>query len=184
MDPTLPNYQNLHLCPHSGKKNSLKDFVSAAGTFGVSHMMIMTQTENGNYLRVIKNPKGPTFVFKIEEYALARDVVKFTQATKRHSKIFAQTLQAAPLLIMNGFGNREENDPFKLASLMLQSMFPPIKVQSMNLSTCKRVVLFNVKEDADAADEDGLGPVIEFRHYGVSARQRAVNRGIKKLVNN
>lgn len=25
---------------------------------------------------------------------------------------------------------------------------------------------------------------MEFRHYGVSARQRAVNRGIKKLVNN
>jgi ribosome biogenesis protein SSF1/2 len=24
------------------RKNSLKDFVSAAGTFGVSHMMIMT----------------------------------------------------------------------------------------------------------------------------------------------
>ena len=40
-------------------------------------MMIMTQTENGNYLRMCKNPKGPTMVFKIEEYALARDVIKF-----------------------------------------------------------------------------------------------------------
>ena len=59
------------------KKNSLKDYISAAGQFGVSHMMIVTQTENGNYLRVAKNPKGPTFVFKIEEYALARDIVKF-----------------------------------------------------------------------------------------------------------
>jgi len=74
------------------KKNSLKDFVSAAGQFGVSHMMIMTQTENGNYLRMLKNPKGPTMVFKIEEYALARDVVKFQQANKRHSKIFSTTL--------------------------------------------------------------------------------------------
>ena len=110
------------------KKNSLKDFVSAAGTFGVSHMMIMTQTENGNYLRIAKNPKGPTMVFKIEEYALARDVIKFQQANKRHNKVFSTTLQAAPLLIMNGFGTREENDPFKLTSLMLQSMFPPIKV--------------------------------------------------------
>ena len=82
-------------------------------------MMIMTQTENGNYLRVAKTPKGPTMVFKVEEYALARDIVKFQQATKRHSKVFSTTLQAAPLLIMNGFGNREENDPFKLASLMV-----------------------------------------------------------------
>ena len=101
------------------KKNSLKDFVSAAGQFGVSHMMIVTQTENGNYLRMIKNPKGPTMVFKIEEYALARDVVKFQQATKRHSKVFSTTLQAAPLLIMNGFGNRDDNDPLKLSSLMI-----------------------------------------------------------------
>ena len=89
---------------------------------------------------------------------------------------------------MNGFGNREENDPFKLASLMMQSMFPPIKVQSMNLSTCKRVVMFNIKENQeatkDARGENKESPLIEFRHYGVSARQRAVNRGIKKLVNN
>jgi ribosome biogenesis protein SSF1/2 len=91
---------------------------------------------------------------------------------------------------MNGFGNREENDPLKLASLMLQSMFPPIKVAQMNLSACKRVVLFNIKDgkDKEDAEEEAETPIqnptIEFRHYGVSARQRAVNRGIKKLVNN
>ena len=91
------------------------------------------------------------------------------------------------MLIMNGFGNREENDPLKLSSLMIQSLFPPIKVQSMNLSTCKRVVMFNVTEsgkDGDGEEGSTAGPVIEFRHYGVSARQRSVNRGIKKLVNN
>lgn len=59
------------------KKNSIKDFVGAAGQFGVSHMMIITQTENGNYLRIVKNPKGPTMVFKVNEYTLAKDVVKF-----------------------------------------------------------------------------------------------------------
>jgi len=81
---------------------------------------------------------------------------------------------------MNGFGTRADNDPLKLASLMIQSQFPPIRVQSMNLSTCKRVVMFNIKE----GDENSTSPIIEFRHYGVSARQRSVNRGIKKLVNN
>lgn len=58
------------------KKNSIKDFVSAAGEFGVSHMLVFTQTENANYLRIVKNPKGPTITFKISEYALARDIVK------------------------------------------------------------------------------------------------------------
>lgn len=61
----------------------------------------------------------------------------------------------------------------KIVSLMLQSMFPPLKVQSMNLSACKRVILFNLKDDN----------TIEFRHYGLSARQRQINRTIKKLVN-
>ena len=110
------------------KKNTIKDFLTAAGQFGVSHMMALTQTETGNYLRIMKNPKGPTMVFKVEEYALARDVVRFQQATRRHSKVYSTTLQAPPLLIMNGFGNRPETDPLKLSSLMIQSLFPPIKV--------------------------------------------------------
>ena len=89
------------------------------------------------------------------------------------------TLQSPPLLIMNGFGGREEADPYKIVSLMIQSMFPPIKVQSMNLSTCKRIVLFNLSRDPETGEEQ-----IEFRHYGISARQRAVNKGIKRLINN
>lgn len=56
---------------------------------------------------------------------------------------------------------------------MIQSMFPPIKVQSMNLSTCKRIILFNIDEKNE----------IEFRHYGLSARQRAIHKGIKKVLN-
>jgi ribosome biogenesis protein SSF1/2 len=52
-------------------------------------------------------------------------------------------------------------------------MFPPLKVQSMNLSTCKRIILFNLNDNNE----------IEFRHYGLSARQRQINRSIKKLVN-
>ena len=65
---------------------------------------------------------------------------------------------------MNGFGGRAENDPFKIVSLMIQSMFPPIKIQSMNLSTCKRIVLFNLEKDEDGEE------FLDFRHYGISAR--------------
>jgi ribosome biogenesis protein SSF1/2 len=74
---------------------------------------------------------------------------------------------------MNGFSSRPEGDPMKIVSLMIQSMFPPLKVQSMNLSTCKRIILFNLNDKNQ----------IEFRHYGLSARQRSINRSIKKLVN-
>lgn len=66
---------------------------------------------------------------------------------------------------MNGFGGLQESEPHKILSLMVQSMFPPIKVQSMNLSACKRVVLFNLMKDPETGDQ-----YIEFRHYGVGAR--------------
>jgi ribosome biogenesis protein SSF1/2 len=110
------------------KRNSMKDFLGVAGQFGVSHMMMLTQTEKSNYMRFIKNPKGPTLTFKIDEYALTKDVVAHMQETKKNHKVFSTTLQAPPLLIMNGFGGRADNDPFKICSLMIQSMFPPIKV--------------------------------------------------------
>jgi ribosome biogenesis protein SSF1/2 len=56
------------------RKNSIKDFLGAAGQFGVTHMMILTQTEKSNYIRLVKNPKGPTITLKIDEYALSRDI--------------------------------------------------------------------------------------------------------------
>ena len=59
------------------KKNSLKDFLGVAGQLGVSHMQILTQSDSGNYIRFVKNPKGPTLTFKIDEYALSKDVVAY-----------------------------------------------------------------------------------------------------------
>lgn len=49
----------------------------------------------------------------------------------------------------------------------------------MNLTQCKRVVLFNLVTDAAGEPE-----AIEFRHYGISARQRSINKSIKRLINN
>lgn len=48
----------------------------------------------------------------------------------------------------------------------------------MNLSQCKRVVLFNLMQDENGEE------FLEFRHYGLSARQRSINKSIKRLVNN
>jgi ribosome biogenesis protein SSF1/2 len=59
------------------KKNTLKDFIAVAGQFAVSHMLVFSQTDKACYLRLIKNPKGPTVTFKIDEYSLAKDVIKY-----------------------------------------------------------------------------------------------------------
>lgn len=82
MKELLHDMRNI-MYPHTAtnlkesQRNTIKDFLRAAGEFGVSHMMIFTNTEIANYLRVIKNPKGPTLCFKLNNYTLARDVVKF-----------------------------------------------------------------------------------------------------------
>jgi hypothetical protein len=49
----------------------------------------------------------------------------------------------------------------------------------MNLSNCKRVVMFNL-----VTDHQGEPSGIEFRHYGISARQRSINKSIKRIINN
>ena len=82
-------YPNTALNLHESKKNILKDFLSVAGIYGVSHMMILTKTEKSNFLWLIKNPQGPTLTFKIKQYSLSGDIQAFNQQTKKHSKIFA-----------------------------------------------------------------------------------------------
>lgn len=172
-------YPNTAINLHERKKNNLKDFLSVAGIYGVTHMMIFTATQKSNYLRLVKNPVGPTITFKIREYCLAKDIIAFNQEHKKKNKIFTEKFNTAPLLVMSGFSNLEENDSYKLVTYMLQSLFPPLNVEKINLGECKRVVLFNLVRPAD-----GSTPYIEFRHYALHARQRDVNRGIKRLVNN
>lgn len=60
-----------------------------AGIFGVTHMMILTKTDKSNFLRIVKNPQGPTLTFKIKKYSLSGDIQAFNQETKKHAKIFA-----------------------------------------------------------------------------------------------
>ena len=40
--------------------------------------------------------------------------------------------------------------------------------------------MFNLVTDTTTGEPEG----IEFRHYGISARQRSINKSIKRLVNN
>jgi ribosome biogenesis protein SSF1/2 len=172
-------YPNTAINLHERKKNNLKDFLSVSGIYGITHMMVFTATEKSNYLRIIKNPGGPTITFKILNYWLSKDIISFNQQYRKKNKIFTEKFTTAPLLVMSGFANLEEDDSFKLVTYMLQSLFPPLNVEKIRLDECKRVVLFNL-----VRPEDGSPPYIEFRHYALHARQRDVNRGIKRLVNN
>jgi ribosome biogenesis protein SSF1/2 len=171
-------YPNTAIKLREHKKNALKDFLSVSSMYGITHMCIFTSTLKSNYLRLVKNPTGPTITFKINSYTLNKDIVGFNQEYKRKNKIFAEKFLTAPLLVMSGFSGLEQNDSYKLVTYMLQSMFPPLNVEKIELDECKRVVLFHL-----ITPEDGGLPYIEYRHYALHARQRDVNRGIKRLVN-
>jgi hypothetical protein len=40
-----------------------------AGAYKVSHMIVFTSTETSNYLKIMKNPDGPTITFKVLSYS-------------------------------------------------------------------------------------------------------------------
>ena len=134
------------------KKNSLKDFVAIAGPLHVTHLLVFTQTEIGDYMKIVRVPRGPTIHFKLEEFSLVNDVLSVMKKKHTHKKQYLYQ----PLLILNGFTTKTGEDnstgtmepQYKLLATALQNMFPSINVTKVNLNEIRRCVLFNLnKED-------------------------------------
>eukprot|EP00963_Diacronema_lutheri_P007895 scaffold682_cov363-Pavlova_lutheri.AAC.46 len=149
------------------KKNSLKDFVNVAGPLGVSHLLILSASENASYLRIAKTPRGPTLTMKIKGHALTRDVLSAQSRPRVPDLLFKNP----PLVVLNNFGSEEPH--MKVAAALLQNLFPPIDVQSTHLKSCQRVVLLHMDKETKE---------ISLRHYAVDASPVGVNRNLKKLV--
>ena len=127
------------------KKNNIKDFLSLVDIYGLSHMMMFTNTEKNSYMHFAKMPKGPTVTFVIKRYSLASDIYSNKEKdqiplTKNYGNI--------PLLIMSGFNNskipEEFSAPIKIVSMMFQSFFPPVNLSEVQIKKFKRVVLVNL----------------------------------------
>ena len=111
---------------------------------------------------------GPTLHFKILQYSL------ISQVKQSQKKPFesAVTLQTPPIVVLNNFGQSEENT-VKLMRTTFQNMYPSINVKTVRLSECRRVVLFHMRK------EDGL---IEMRHYAIRATPVGISRNVKKIL--
>ncbi|CAG8500550.1 8581_t:CDS:2 [Ambispora gerdemannii] len=149
------------------KNNRLKDFLSVAGQFGVTHFLIFTRTEYGTNLRIARSPRGPTLCFKVENYSLTRDVL----ASQLHPKSPGAEYHTSPLLVLNNFGGDEKQT--KLLTTMFQNMFPPINVKTMQLSEARRVVLFSYNIETKQ---------IDFRHYSIIVKPVGISKSIKKII--
>lgn len=73
-------------------------------------------------LRFCKLPRGPTLTFRINDFALTRDVISSLQKPLTHDKQFNH----APLLIMNNFSG--EGFHLQLMARVFQNMIPAINI--------------------------------------------------------
>ena len=159
--------------------NSIKDFLSLKDVYGLSHMMIFTNTEKNSYLRLAKMSQGPTITFKIKNYILSSEIFSNTE---KYKKPLTKNFDHIPLIIMNGFNNKNIPEEYDLAlkttSIMFQSFFPPLNLNEIQIKKCKRVVLLSLNI------EEGEEPQLLFRHYDIEIGKFSVNKSISNFINN
>ncbi|KAH7727712.1 brix domain-containing protein [Aphelenchoides avenae] len=165
------------------KRNNFKDFMVNAAPLGVSHMVVLTKSDQSVNLRIIRTPQGPTLRFRgiasnpgmplirkfpVENYTLMRDIL----AASKRAVIFQEQFRKSPLVVLSGF-NQPEKKHLGLVQTVIQNMFPSINVDTVKLSTIRRTVLvhYNAEED-----------LIEFRHYAIKSVPSGISKSAKKLV--
>ena len=162
------------------KTNLIKDFISVASIFHVTHLICLTKTRKNIFLRFCRVPNGPTLYFKIKNYMLGKDVRSNLRRPLMNQKLF----QKSPLLVMNSFqslpGQKEEEAAaeeqkphLKLITSMFKTMFPFIDINNVKLRTVKRCVMLNYNQDT------GL---IDLRHYAIKIKPVGLSKPVKKLV--
>jgi ribosome biogenesis protein SSF1/2 len=148
--------------------NRMKDYCAVAGMLGVSHLLVISQTEHNIVLRISRFENGPTLHFHIQKYCLARHI----RASQKKPHDSASAYLTSPLVVLNNFGKTEDSH-VKLMAVTLQHMFPSINIKSIRLGECRRVVLFNYLK------ESGL---VEMRHYYIRAAPVGISRSVKKIL--
>ncbi|SGY38992.1 BQ5605_C003g02119 [Microbotryum silenes-dioicae] len=129
-------------------------------------------------LRLIRLPRGPTLSFKVLRYSLASDILRMARRPRAIGREFAQAPLAlkrprlfTPQLILSGFGGPDKQ--LQLMTTVFQNLFPPIHVQSMPLSSARRVVLLSY---------NATTRTIDFRHYVISVRPIGISKPIRRII--
>lgn len=174
------------------RNNKLRDYTTMAGPLGVTHLMLFTRSSNGNVnLRLAVTPRGPTMHFRVEKYSLCKDV---QHSQKRPKSGAADLHTVAPLLVMNNFVSKEEENganekekriPKQLETLTtttFQSMFPSINPTSTSLKGIKRIMLLERTPEPQDDEDDGAPYVLNLRHYAIETRTaKSIPKALRKL---
>jgi ribosome biogenesis protein SSF1/2 len=173
------------VCVQERRANKLKDYTTMAGPLGVTHLFLFSRSKTGNvHLRVAVTPRGPTMTFRVERYALCKDIAK----AQKHPRGGGKEYHNAPLLVMNNFTSPTsptgkagaDADPVKkqlesLTTTIFQSMFPPINPQTTPLNSIKRILLLNREPQAEGTY------MISLRHYAITTRQTGVSKRVRRF---
>lgn len=185
------------------RKMKLNDYATKlSSALGVSHLIAFSQNESRIYTRIARCPTGPTLTFQIQQFSLTKHVV----ASQKRPYYTPSLYDHPPLVVSNNFGDATAAPHIKLMRITFQALFPAINVATLNLTDCKRVVLFNLirrpkKNSSSYTNTDNkIGDVevsstnlagdgehdeeelVELRHYGIKASPVGVDRKVRRLI--
>jgi ribosome biogenesis protein SSF1/2 len=185
------------------RQNTLKDFIDVAGPLGVTHFLMLSQTEHNVMLRIARAPRGPTLTFRVDAYSLSSSV----RALAKQSPDLVTAFETPPLVVLHNFSSVSGAaatatagvglaDALRMTMVTFQAMFPSIDPAAVRLAACRRVVLVHYHPPATAttgaegdaaatpaATATAAGPGrIEVRHYYVRAVPVGLSRGVGKVV--
>ncbi|BAM40166.1 uncharacterized protein TOT_020000428 [Theileria orientalis strain Shintoku] len=167
-----------------GSKQKLRDFTSVADVLGLTHLIVLSQSSNGTYLKIANLPHGHTLTFLVNKLSLMSDVSN--HLNNPHS---FDSSNNPPLLILNGFGSSfyksktddsdAENGYSNVDKAMgyvtdtLNKMIAPLDLTTTKIQNCKRAILFYKEKETNH---------IMLRHYSINLIDCNTSSQVKDLI--
>lgn len=153
-----------------GQNKSLKDFLSIAGTFSVSHLQLFTAPSHGTSLRMMRFSNGPTLTFRVESFTLREEILA---SQKRPIQVPDEAYTVAPIVLLNNFALPSNPGHVPLLEATFRSLFPTVNIQLMKSTEIHRAVLFHYDPETNT---------VEARHYYIHAKAVGLSKTVKKLM--
>ncbi|GAB5361900.1 hypothetical protein AAMO2058_000752500 [Amorphochlora amoebiformis] len=117
------------------RKNTLQDFLQAGRVLGMTHLIILSESPAGSFMRIVKSPMGPTFTFKLRDYNLLREVIE-KQVSRPNWK---PDTNSPAVLVMKGLNKSLAHH--QLVSTLFQGLFKNSTLDQMHSRDFKRLAL-------------------------------------------
>ncbi|KTW26171.1 hypothetical protein T552_03062 [Pneumocystis carinii B80] len=154
------------------KANRLKDYITISRPLGITHLLLLSKTESGPNMRIIRCPHGPTLYFRIKTYSLCKDIIK----TQKKPRSPGSEFLMPPLLILNNFISGKKELPHEtLLTSTFRNLFPEISVKKTQTSYIKRTLLLH---------RDPSKGYIDLRHYAIVTKNVDICQPIRRISTN